>query len=127
MIEFIGFILVKERLRGAYGTGDVSRICAAVANILCASDPIDETYLSSAFEEKSIFSPLCFALLREMMTSCSPDIVPVHSSLLNTGVPNEHTHLGAQGTLRDSEGLTGLLEIRFCTESKATLEFSQLC
>jgi hypothetical protein len=67
--DLISFILLKELSHDAAETGIVNRIRRAVAKVLYTSNPIDEIYLSSPFGEKYSFSPLCFALLKEMMMS----------------------------------------------------------
>jgi hypothetical protein len=49
----LSFLSLKERPPDAAGTGDVSRISTAVANVLCDSSPTDVTNSSSPFGEKS--------------------------------------------------------------------------
>jgi hypothetical protein len=84
--DLISFILLKERSRDATDTGDVSEIWSAVANVLHASNRIDEMSMSGPFGWKSIFPLFSLALSREWRP-CGPD-VPIHSNLLNTFVPN---------------------------------------
>jgi hypothetical protein len=56
------FSQLKESSHYATETGAVSTIRGAVANVLCASNTIDEMYLSSSFGEVSDFprSPYLF-------------------------------------------------------------------
>jgi hypothetical protein len=77
-------------------------------------------------EKKSSFPCSVWLFWGEWWRPCGPDTVLTNSSLLNTDVPNKYTYFGTQQTVHNFESLTGLLEIRHCTETKATLYFSQL-